>query len=223
LDDTALDGLAATPEEHERAHRFRHPKDAETFLRGRAALRIALREITGVKAEDLVFDRTCLHCGDPGHGKPRLLGPTDAIAWRFSAARARGVLGVVLSRTREVGFDVESYERVQDADLIANRFFTATERTWWSKHDEDDMAGAFLRIWTRKEAYVKLRGSGLATPLEEIDTIEWTDGACVEDPLDANRSMRIVAPPSPEGTVATLIPDGSEPIEIKVHTWPEGK
>lgn len=64
-----------------------------------------------------------------------------------------------------VGVDVQ---RRRPIDLrIAERFFSPEEARLVRESDTPDMV--FYDIWTKKEAYVKLLGTGLATPFRSFD------------------------------------------------------
>lgn len=218
LDDPSLDGLA-TVEEQARAAGHRDPSDGERFLRGRAAVRLALAHHAGVSPQALVFDRRCRHCGHAEHGKPRVAAPEEAKRWRFSASRAGGWLGVALSETRDLGFDIEARDRARDIDAVAASFFAEAERAALGQGSGDERIRSFLRTWTLKEAYLKLRGHGLAVPLASVDTAEWLHGALVKEPLEPQRPIRIGHPDAPHGTTAALLADGPGSLELHVHVW----
>jgi 4'-phosphopantetheinyl transferase len=54
-------------------------------------------------------------------------------------------------------------------DAIVGRNFGPAERGQWARVSPELREQAFFRGWTRKEAYVKAIGSGLALPLERFD------------------------------------------------------
>ena len=56
----------------------------------------------------------------------------------------------------ELGVDVESLARPW-REAVARRLFTTEEQTWLQNSGE-----RFFRLWTRKEAVLKCRGSGLS-------------------------------------------------------------
>jgi|GEM_PF-3736175 len=137
LDDPETGGVAVlSREERARAARFRDPVDARRFERRRAALRRILGWYVGRAPGDLGFDRSCLHCGDAGHGKPVLTGVPGAI--HFSASSTAGVAVVAVSRSVELGVDVEVVPPGAEEVLALDR-----------------------RRWTRYEALVKGIGVGV--------------------------------------------------------------
>lgn len=61
----------------------------------------------------------------------------------------------------EVGIDVEPVSPIRPA--VVRRCFTPEEREWIGDDPE-----RFIRLWTMKEAYMKLTGTGLSVPAKEI-------------------------------------------------------
>lgn len=91
-------------------------------------------------------------CGE--HGKPYLINSP----WHFNLSHSGDYVLCALSR-REVGADIQ-IERKKNVKKIAERFFSEEENRML-KQSEDENAD-FFRLWTRKEAYGKLTGEGLA-------------------------------------------------------------
>ena len=94
-------------------------------------------------------------------GKPQVAG------LEFNLSHS-GDLVVYAMSDRPVGIDIE---RVRSMDLagIIQRFFAPTEFTAWQKLSATDQEAAFFRAWTVKEAYLKAIGTGLHTPLSEVE------------------------------------------------------
>ena len=71
----------------------------------------------------------------------------------------------------EVGVDVELLDHARrDDELVAERFFSPHGgRDARAPTDEAARPEAFLRCWTRKEAFIKARGEGLSLPLQDFD------------------------------------------------------
>jgi hypothetical protein len=95
------------------------------------------------------------------NGKPYLAGASPAL--KFNLSHCGGVLLVALSRTSEVGVDVERVRAIPEWRRIADRIFDpATRELLFSEiacgADERD---AFLRYWCRMEAIVKATGEGV--------------------------------------------------------------
>lgn len=96
-------------------------------------------------------------------GKPFIEGKPV----RFSFSHTNGLALVVIARNREVGADVEKIRDTLDADKIARRFFAPAEAREIAALQGDEKILAFFDLWTRKEAYAKAKGLGLAKSIHE--------------------------------------------------------
>ena len=70
-----------------------------------------------------------------------------------------------IARDREVGVDVEWMRPQVAHEQIAARFFSLEEQEALAQVPDEERQTAFYNIWTRKEAYVKARGDGIAAGL----------------------------------------------------------
>jgi 4'-phosphopantetheinyl transferase len=97
------------------------------------------------------------------HGKPCVEG------LRFNLAHSHELALYAFSRGRELGVDLERIRPLRDAAAIAERYFSAEENAVLRSLPEIQRHEAFFRCWTRKEAYLKALGDGLARPLDSFD------------------------------------------------------
>ncbi|MCM1185714.1 MAG: 4'-phosphopantetheinyl transferase superfamily protein [Lachnoclostridium sp.] len=78
----------------------------------------------------------------------------------------------------EVGVDIQKQKTVRERQ-ISNRFFHEREREWLAGLSEKERTEAFFRLWTRKEAYGKMTGEGIADAagrdFSELD-VRWLKG-----------------------------------------------
>jgi 4'-phosphopantetheinyl transferase len=150
-----LGGLS--PSEADRARAFRDPADGRRF----AAFRAALRSILG---DYLGLPPAAVPIGVAPSGKPRLAPAAvsdGAPPLVFSLAHAAG-FGLVAVAREPVGVDIETAAAARFEPRLAPRVLSAAERAVHTALPPDTRAGAFLRLWTRKEAYLKATGEGLA-------------------------------------------------------------
>ncbi len=187
--------------EQTRAARFHFERDRQRFIATRGILRSLLAAALKIPADDLVFEYGA-------HGKPAIAGADDRRQeLRFNVSHAAGLAMVALTRGREIGIDIEAAARLAgDAERLsdlAKRILSQRElAAWCSLPDDISRAKAFLRAWTRKEAYVKATGAGLRDKLNEIEV--------TLDAANPHRSMRIGDAwtiydlPSPRGFGAAL-------------------
>lgn len=99
---------------------------------------------------------------------------------------------IAVARDREVGVDVERLRDGVDLEGIARRFFSPTEVSALLALPQHHRQEAFFSCWTRKEAYIKARGSGLSMPLDGFDVSLAPDAPAAllttrPDPMDATR------------------------------------
>jgi 4'-phosphopantetheinyl transferase len=102
-------------------------------------------------------------------GKPALAERFARSGWRFNLSHCGELAVYAFSRAGEVGVDVEAVHAIAEADAIAARVFSRREHEDYRALAPSERPLAFFRCWTRKEAFVKALGDGLAVPLERLD------------------------------------------------------
>lgn len=111
--------------------------------------------------------RRCEHCGHPRHGRPQVDG---AVAVDFSVTHTRDLYAVAVVGHGRVGIDAEPREElVRDLAILARDVLTAAEQAAWSRSPDAERGADFLRLWTRKEAAVKVSGHGIVVSLASMD------------------------------------------------------
>lgn len=187
-------------DERARAERYRFDRDRRQFVCARAGLRVVLG--------------ACLDCSPAevrlayeAHGKPRLAPPAPPLQFNLSHADALVLLAVAWGR--RVGLDVEPSARMPDGDLIARRFFSPGEYAAWSALPPDAQPLAFMRIWTRKEAFLKATGLGVAALGQVEVTVRPDEPAALvatrPDPGERDRWTLCDLFPDPAYTAAVLV------------------
>lgn len=82
--------------------------------------------------------------------------------YHFSISHS-GTFVAFVSHTSPVGVDVQEMKSVISP---AVRFFTQNEKDYINSDPH-----RFFEIWTKKEAYIKMLGTGLSTPLSSFDVL----------------------------------------------------
>ena len=95
------------------------------------------------------------------HGKPFL----QESGLHFNVSHTHELALYAIARDREVGVDVEWMRPQVAHEQIAARFFSLEEQEELAQVPNEERRAAFYNIWTRKEAYVKARGDGIAAGL----------------------------------------------------------
>ncbi|MEB3231558.1 MAG: 4'-phosphopantetheinyl transferase superfamily protein [Leptolyngbyaceae bacterium] len=151
-------------DERDRAARFRFDHHRHHFVVARGFLRLILAAYTGQSPASLEFSY-----GD--RGKPFLVSPAVPPASHspvyFNLSHAAGIALYAVSGDRPVGIDVESIRPVSSVTGLAQRFFFHEEYAVIQNLPPAQQEAVFFRGWTRKEAYLKATGDGLAG-LEDI-------------------------------------------------------
>lgn len=155
-------GRLLTPDEWERANRFRFDKHRRQYVVGRGVLRTLLGAYTGTRPELVRFTYG-------PRGKPFLAPPLDASGLQFNLSNSdeRALVGFI--RGTEVGVDIEYLKPMPDCEQISERFFSESEREVLRSIPFPAKEETFFNCWTRKEAYLKAVGEGLAAPLDSFD------------------------------------------------------
>lgn len=148
-------------EERDRARRFLHGTDRDRYLRSHQVLRHLLGKYLGRPPVEIEI------CHGP-RGKPSLAGagPADL---RFNLSHSGDIALYAFRLGAEVGIDLERSGRARLDDLASAGFLSPGERRDLSRLEGRSRQDALLRCWTRKEAYIKATGEGMAAPLAEIE------------------------------------------------------
>ena len=77
----------------------------------------------------------------------------------FSISHSGNLCAVAISN-ENIGIDVEFIDEKRNIDAVARRFFKEDENLTLK---DDTSRKKFFRLWTRKEAYAKFTGKGLAS------------------------------------------------------------
>ncbi len=155
-------GALLSDDERERAAGFYRKLDAEQFIVARGILRRILAGYLDTEPAALRFVKN-------EHGKPSLAGKNaGSLSFNVSHSGAMGLFAV--SWKRPLGVDIERYNRKLDHGRLAGRLFSPLENeALGCLEDEEERMQAFFRCWTRKEAYIKGQGKGMALGLRSFD------------------------------------------------------
>jgi 4'-phosphopantetheinyl transferase len=148
-----------SPDEIERANRFRFAKHRDYFVMTRGILRHLLNLYTDISPEKIVFSYG-------SHGKPYIaLSP---IHFNISHSHEMALYG--FTQNKAIGIDIEKIKSTVNLD-IAKRFFSPDEYQYLLSLPEREKIKAFYAIWARKEALIKALGKGLYTPLNHFSSL----------------------------------------------------
>ncbi|WP_308363455.1 4'-phosphopantetheinyl transferase superfamily protein [Streptomyces sp. ISL-86] len=152
--DEALPLLDAA--ERDRAGRLLRPGDRQRYLASHLGLRVLLGGYLGLSPEKVSLVREdCPCCGGP-HGRPAVAGG----ALHFSLSHSNDVAYLAFAGV-PVGVDVEGIPGAAVVDDVLTSLHPA-ETAELTALPEPERRAALARVWSRKEAYLKATGTGLA-------------------------------------------------------------
>jgi 4'-phosphopantetheinyl transferase len=201
-----------SPDERERAARFRFERHRRWHVVARGTLRHLLARYVGAQPAALRF-----RYGP--QGKPALEGPG---APHFNLAHSGGMALLAVARDRALGVDLEEIRPERADQALVERFFSPREGEMIRALPAALRPEAFFHCWTRKEAYIKAIGLGLSQPLRDF-TVSVSPGepaALLEvagDP-DATARWRLRALDPGPGFVGALAVEGPE-VRLRCWTW----
>lgn len=213
MDPASLDRLRQTlaPEEKTRAEQFHFPKDRGHFVAARGALRDILSRY-------LDRDPASLQFSYGPSGKPALACGPAAQEFRFNLSHSHGLALYGVTRSGEIGIDVERIAPEVARERVAERFFSPQEVEALRALPQRLQPQAFFNCWTRKEAYVKARGDGLRIPLDSFD-VSVIPGAPVAflRGVESHWSLRELLPAP--GYAAAVVAEGHD-WPLRLWQWP---
>ena len=197
-----------TADERARAERFYFQKHREHFIAGRGLLRNILSRYLDREPDQLRF---CYN----SYGKPSLTEEAGAEGLCFNLSHSHGIALYAVTCDREIGIDIEYFRPEVETEKLAERFFSPREAVVLRALPEHLRKEGFFNCWTRKEAYIKAEGKGLAIPLNAFD-VSLTPGEPAKllrtqkHPQEASRWSLQALNPEPGYTAA---------LAVKGHDW----
>ncbi|KAB2917800.1 MAG: 4'-phosphopantetheinyl transferase superfamily protein [Hyphomicrobiaceae bacterium] len=141
--------------------RIRHPEARDHARATRIALRLALSH-----AVQGTIQPGAWRFQTNSYGKPRIAPGLPDVQFCVSHTETMSLIAV--SREAPVGIDIETIAPACDGKLI-DIFCSARERRALASLGDAERRRAFARLWTLKEAYAKLTGTGLATDFRYLE------------------------------------------------------
>jgi len=166
LDDASVDLERGrdllSPDERERAARFRFEWHRRRYLVAHIALHEILCRYLPVEPARISFDLGA-------NGKPKLHQALTPSGIEFNLSHSNEMALLAVAHGREVGVDVEHAREQFEFQDVAERFFTAKEVSAMRALPPALRRQAFFKCWTSKEAILKAKGTGLSGAQEEVE------------------------------------------------------
>lgn len=202
--------------EAERSRRYVSVEARRLFVLSRALQRLLGSAYLAVPTDRVEVGRRCRLCADGGdHGKPYLDGAPEL---DYSVSHAGRLVLLAWSAGCRVGADVEWLDRRLDPHLLGARTLAAAEQADLDALPAADQPARFLRLWTRKEAAVKLTGHGLTVPLAAVRVDGPTARLAAPPSGWPAEPLRLTTLPVPDGYTAALATTAAPRVALREIT-----
>ncbi|MCX6971886.1 MAG: 4'-phosphopantetheinyl transferase superfamily protein [Verrucomicrobia bacterium] len=141
------------PREAVQAAKFQSAGARAAFVAGRSGIRRAASLYSNIPAGELLVEIDA-------DGKPFF----SNAAVHFNLSHSGSTVVAAFSNS-PVGIDIESRGRCRDFVAVASRFFHPSEAQAVAQSGDE---AHFLRLWTGKEAMLKLSGEGISAGLQDV-------------------------------------------------------
>jgi 4'-phosphopantetheinyl transferase len=152
------------------------------------------------------------------HGKPELALPRTSL--QVSLSHSGELAALALCSGRPVGVDIQRLTVGVDVTRMSERFYPPAEARFVAAAAEPaGQVSRFTRLWTRKEACVKVTGGrllpGLKLPVRGNGMIAGDPGGPLPGPY-LIRDVRV-----PRGFYAAVAIEGTRPFRVRTYSWPD--
>lgn len=179
----------AAPERRERTDRFRFADDRARCLCADHLARHMLAKTAGITPAEISFSL--------GHKDK----PQANIPLHFNLSHSGEYVLCAVAKT-PIGVDIEQIKPFRAG--MVNRFFNGVEAAYvWGDSPAPEgnvtapeICRRFYRVWTAKEAYTKMTGTGISTDLKAIGFDPQTMTVC---------GVPLTCPKMPDGYVASIV------------------
>ena len=134
----------------------------ERVRKNSAKAELLAAEIVRDYALKTVFDIEHAETETGEFGKPYLKGEKDKF---FNISHSGRIVACTVSDV-ECGLDIECFDHPHDMMNVAGRFFSTQEQS--AIMLSPNPIEAFCRLWTIRESYVKMRGTGFSMGLKAL-------------------------------------------------------
>ncbi len=146
-----------------RADSLSHPLMRQRHIEVRARLRLLLADYLQQAPADIRIVRT-------EQGKPYVPDHPHLV---FNISHTARQLVIAIAHQSQLGVDIEHAKPRANLAALVAKCFADVEATYWHSLPDTQKTTAFYRFWTKKEAFVKATGRGIALGLKD----------CVINPL----------------------------------------
>lgn len=161
--------LDATEQDH--AERIKIDLVRKRYVEAHGRLRKALAQTLNELPKKIRIKKT-------EYGKPYLPDTPELV---FNLSHSAEVMVIAVGRDCRLGVDIEICKARTSLSGMVEKCFGEEEITYWNAVPEAEKIVEFYRFWTRKEAFVKATGRGIALGLDN----------CVINPENQAEFLRV--------------------------------
>jgi 4'-phosphopantetheinyl transferase len=148
--------------EIERSKRFIFERDSYRYQVTHSMKRL-------IVANYLDCNPQCLCFESGSHGKPALTKLQNPLKIQFNISHSQDLILIAITIEDSVGIDIEYNDKKLLIENLSEAIFSPFEKKFFATlNSQQEKKEAFLRCWTRKEAYLKAIGIGLTDDLTSI-------------------------------------------------------
>ncbi len=144
--------------EKNRAMRIQHETKHKEYVHIHAQVRCLLAKLLNQNPEAIIINRS-------PQGKPYLAEYTHI---SFNLSHSHEYYLLAISENCNLGVDIEFCKLKHNISGLVDKCFAANERDYWYLLSEYEQHRFFYECWTRKEAFVKAIGRGIALGLDQV-------------------------------------------------------
>lgn len=166
-------------DELNKVEKYKRNKDKHGALVTRAFIRLILSKYQALSPKDWSFSINA-------HGKPEI--KNALLPLRFNLSHNKDLIICAVCLDRDIGCDVERFDRNVNVSAITRRFFSKDEQSQLNELPEYEQRSKFIEYWTLKEAFVKATGHGISLGL---DTFSFKINASDTHQLNKNIELTV--------------------------------
>ncbi len=148
--------------EKARSEQFKFFKHRKHFIASHGFLHTVLAYYLDTPAGHILFSHG-------NNGKPSIIDEQNPQQIQFNMSHSNNLAILAICKGHQLGIDIEFMERKTDWQGVGKRFFTPNEQQAIARLPEEQQKEAFYRVWTRKEAHMKVTGEGLRLPPTQFE------------------------------------------------------
>lgn len=147
-----------SPEELAQSARFREEIHRNRYIQAHGLLRLLISGYTAIAPRFISLSANAF-------GKPFLKNDQNIVGLQFNMSHSGGMAAYAFSLGCNVGVDIERVRDDNDLIALAHRYFARAEHEELCGLPASRRMQHFFQLWTRKEACMKAKGTGLSLEL----------------------------------------------------------